>query len=189
MTVLPMGSMDSTAQQYAIDTFGRRLDKDNRLRSDLRNGVKPVIWLRPSGIVHPGMALPVDESRLSRLYEMIAKGLIHYHVGQPLPDDYLMTVFSLTDAGMAMFKHHILSLGPDQFKNCSLADGLFRYQCTFNPEDRFFSAWVFELYGDLNLCGLTDDKQAKRVRPAVIVLPPANDDLMDSLRSVICGPE
>jgi len=172
MAVFPFGSVHDTAQEILHTKVRRRLEKDQRLHRRLRDGQRDVVVANPDGSTQSTIAIPFDYKQCSDLFAMIIKGLLWHHFRSPLPGNYIVRLFPLTDYGLRLFKQHILSLSPDEFEQASLADGAFKYEFTRNPEDPFFSAWVLDFYDSLNMCGVTERGRLLPVHIAALTGPP-----------------
>ncbi|OGN89711.1 MAG: hypothetical protein A2Z74_01820 [Chloroflexi bacterium RBG_13_46_9] len=100
-----------------------------------------------------------------------------------MPSSYVVRLFSLTDHGLGLFRKFILSRSPDQFQDVSLANGAFRYQFTRNPADPFFTAWILNIYGNLNMCDIGDNGRLHRSYIAALTGPQAVNRIADAIEA------
>lgn len=180
MSIFPFASNHPAAQSMLMTKVKRRLEKDQRLARNLRNGQKDILLVNPDGRIDTTIGLPFDQKRSLQLFKMIIKGLLWHHWRSPLPAHYIVRIFPLTELGLREFKEYILNLSPERIQRVVLAKGAFAYEFTSNQDDKFFSAWVLDIYDSMNMCGVTDRGQLLRVHVAALTGPPEIEKLADA---------
>ncbi|MEW6358636.1 MAG: HNH endonuclease [Planctomycetota bacterium] len=151
--VLPFGSNHEAAKELLTTKVARRLDRNLKLRRQLRDGQENVWVQEKSGLVLPSMSLPFDGEKFVDLCEYIVRGLVWHEWAVVVPHDYAVGVLTVSDQGLAIFSKHCLSQSAHLRKSVSLANGAFEYTCNCNNEDAALSAWHIRFYGILNMGG------------------------------------
>lgn len=185
MAVFPFGSEHHAAQDMLETKVKRRIDKNPRLRRQLQQGLKDVSVVKPDGSTDTTFCIPFNHEQTFNLFDMIIRGLLWHHCRSPLPSSYVVRLFSLTDHGLGLFKKLILRLSPDQFQDVSLANGAFWYQFTRNQDDPFFTAWIFDIYGNLNMCDIGDSGRLHRYHVAALTGPQEVNRIADAIEAMM----
>lgn len=118
----------------------------------------------PSGrVLGPGISIPVDGRRLSRVGERIIRGLFFHVRGEPLPPTHEASAYA--EEALAEISRdsradlHQLIIQPALAGTpIELGDGAFRCWHHFVREDPLVSGWVLEFYGDFRMFGVTIPK-------------------------------
>jgi hypothetical protein len=185
MAVFPFGSEHHAAQDILRTKVKLRLEKDQRLLRQLQQSQKDVTVVNPDGSTDTTIAIRLDDEQTLNLFGMIIRGLLWHHCRSPLPSSYVVRLFSLTDQGLGLFKKLVLSLSPDQFQDGSLANGAFWYQFTRNPDDSFFTAWILDIYGTLNMCDIGDNGRLHRSHVAALTGPQEINRIADAIEAMM----
>jgi hypothetical protein len=139
MAVLPFGARHADARTN-LDTLARpRLLKNAKLHSELTEG------FRRSG----GTAIPIDHTRLEKLFEMIATGLLWHHWNVLLETGHSATAAIFSSAGEFSFSQIFYSWKTPLRVSGNLGNGTFCYegaQATDSPQS---SIWRFSMYGGI----------------------------------------
>ena len=180
MAVFPFGSEHHAAQDILRTKVKRRLEKDQGLLRQLQQSQKAVTVVNPDGSTDTTFCIQFDHEQTFNLFDMIIRGLLWHHWRSPLPSSYVVRLFWLTDHRLGLFRKFILSLSPDQFQDVSLANGTFWYQFTRNPDDPFFTAWILDIYGILNVY-VDDNGQLLRCHVAALTGPQEINRIADKI--------
>lgn len=163
MTVFPFGSEHHAAQEMLTEEVRNRLDENHRLHRELREGMDKVRILNSGEENKSTISLPIDEDKITTLFEMIIKGLIWHHFKVFLPSTHILRVYSFTEYGLDLFEETILSLSQEMLEKHSLAEGGFNYTFTRNRNDPTITAWVLSFYELVHICGVTDEGELLQV--------------------------
>jgi hypothetical protein len=136
-TALPFGGQhaESSASLALVE---RRLAQNQRLRRELASGME-----RDQG----HLVVPLDTSRLLRLFEFIAHGLILYHWGTPLPPACRAKAMMLTPEGQVLFDQLVTASG-DRVAD-DLGEGTFTYRGLRDGASPENTVWQFKVLGGL----------------------------------------
>lgn len=136
----------------------KRLDKNLKLKRELKNKMGR-IWLKSkSGLVLPTMTLPIKGNKLVQLFSMIVRGLYFDNWKTVLPGNYFVEIYSFNLRGLIYFHDNVLSKAPTNFLQKDLGDGIFNYCCTKGDEDSGISAWEMSFYKGIMIIGNSDEK-------------------------------
>ncbi|MEO6012746.1 MAG: hypothetical protein ABIQ30_04060 [Devosia sp.] len=170
--VLPFGGRhdDAVASIEATET---RLGENLRLKRELEDGLE--LGASPDG----SSLVPFQDEHLRGLFEMIPKGLLWYHAGVYLPENYGALAFAAPSG--AVEPNPNFGPGAETYRG-NLGNGVFEYEGVTNPSDRFSSAWVFKLFGGAKF--LTDAHEFGEDADRMVALTgPA--DMFDELRAQV----
>jgi len=160
--ILPFGSNALFAKDMLAEGVPPRLDKNLKLRNELRKGSRRV-WIRSqSNLIVPSGSVPLRGGELIKLLKMIIRGMAYYHWKTIIPSNYYVEVYSVTDDEIDYFRANILSGFAESYMNLNIGDGCFIYSCTRDPEDPGISAWEMSFYGARVTC--SSDKGELRQR-------------------------
>jgi len=156
-TVLPFGGWhaDSSA---ALARVERRLAANRRLHNELAAGME-----RNQG----ALVVPFDSTRLCRLFEFIARGLVTYHWRTTLPDSCQAKAVILTAYGQEVFDRLMTAQG-DHVAN-DLGGGTFTYRGLRDRASPEKTVWQFTAFGGLRF----SDAAAVPTRIGTLIGPPA----------------
>ena len=111
----------------------------------------PARLFTESGIyVEDGVAIPLDVSRYTLVFEMMIRGLYYYHFHQTLPEKYKVKVNQMS---IGSVKNLVASL-PSCSGPYNLGD-VFSYLYVYAEEDQAWSSWYLAFYNSIIVTGLT----------------------------------
>lgn len=141
--VLPFGGEHSRARENLAEMVPKRLAKNKKLHTELRNGMSYIGTGKSRRLV-----LPMRQHAIPELFNYIAKGTTWFHWQTMIPSDSYIKSMGLTDIGQEFFKY-LLSLSTKNRINNTIGNGTFSYvgSQADNPEQ--MTVWVFEIYGGL----------------------------------------
>lgn len=124
-----------------------RLAKNSGLFMALKRGLKSVFISHNGGSWQPEMSIPLDGERLIQLFELIAKGLAHWHWGIYLPSEmYLVKSAFVTSPGCELFEGLLARNAKNRVQE-SLGNGEFVYEGMQSAECPELTIWRMSLYG------------------------------------------
>jgi hypothetical protein len=153
VTVLPFGSDHPAASNLLHSKTKARLQKNKKLLKEIQEG-KNYIWLKKGkGPYLSTMTLPFDYKKFESLVKYIVRGLVYDLWKTYITDDYFIKILSLTSEIADYFHKHILTMSPENRKEKIFGEGVFRYICTCNSDDKSLSVWYLEFFKNLNIYG------------------------------------
>jgi len=184
MAVFPFGAVDPVGAEMLRTRAKQRLAKDQRLLREIQEGKEDVLYVSPDGTQCKTLAIPFDWRGSFELFEMLILGLLWHLNRSPLPDTHAVRLLALTESGREWFRGSVLALSPDKYQEMRLGGGAFSYRFTHNAEDAFFSAWILDVYGSLNICASTEDGRLFRVFVAALTGPDAIGGIADRIEEL-----
>ena len=152
-TLFPFGSLHDSAKEMLKTVAPKRLDKNLKLKRDLKNKMGR-IWLKStSGLVLPTITLPIQGKKLVQLFSMIVRGLYWHNWKTILPRDYFVEIYTFNLRGLIYFQDNLLFKAPHNFIKKDLGGGVFNYSCTRGDEDMGISAWEMSFYKGIMIAG------------------------------------
>jgi hypothetical protein len=122
----------------SLALVGERLAQNRRLQRELAQGMERV---------EERLVVPFDSTRLCRLFEFIARGLITYHWRAPLPPHCRAKAVILTADGRALFDRLISAAGSHIAND--LSAGTFTYRGLRDAITPEHTVWQFTAFGGL----------------------------------------
>ncbi|MBG0808935.1 hypothetical protein IY145_06055 [Methylosinus sp. H3A] len=153
-STLLIGSRHPEANRYRREKVQPRLDRNRKLRKELNIDAPPVLT-KINGILQPMHAIMIDADKISRLLQLIVKGLYRHHYGKPLPHEMAPDVSMIRPEAEASVWASVSHLFPPEAPrvNCDLGRGSFRYSGVQSPMNEGFTAWMIGLHGQIPLHG------------------------------------
>jgi len=145
--VMPFGGQHADSSKNLSTMVLPRLEKNTKLFAALKQGVKRSVARLGSGLWVPETTVPIDSERLIQLFELIAKGLAHWHWGIYLPSNTCVVKAAfLTSPGCKIFEKLMAQRAKDRVKE-NLGDGVFVYEGAQAAECPELTVWRMSLYG------------------------------------------
>lgn len=156
MAFLPFGSNHESAREAVQLDVRRRLERNKSLSRELFQG-QTIAWLPDeAGLFLQTIQLPVQEQKVSRLFELIAKGLLWHHWHTILDPVHEVTAMLLTDYGVDAFREKFFA-GAHDSEIHEIAGGGFRYIGRCSSENPQLSVWMMQIYGGAVFAGRNGD--------------------------------
>lgn len=149
-----IGSRHPDSKQYRSEKVAPRLNRNQKLRADL-NIDSPPTWVNLNGVLQQLHVVKIDPDKITRLLEMIVRGLYRYHYGKPLSSEMAPDVRMMRPEDEAAMWAGISEYFPPEVPriNRDLGRGSFTYACVQSPAHEGFTAWVIGLHGNIPLHG------------------------------------
>lgn len=184
--VLPFASEHPAALQGQHESLKRRLMRNASLQRRLQAGIGRVRVQRGDGSVEEHLALPFDGKVYLQYLEMVGRGLVWREWDEAVPAEYLVRAYTMTARKFAAFEEQILGLGNETRVQREYPEGALVYTGACAVEDRSFSTWKIDLYGNVFLA--TNDLAGgyHEIATAVVTGPPDLSETMARMQDY-CG--
>ena len=150
-TVLPFGATHSHAIKVLEELVPRRLEKNERLKNELTDGLKKSEGL-PSG--EEDLTIPIDGDKVIALFGFIARGLAWHYRPDSLTPDHDVKVLTLTKDGKKLiWDDHISRMKGDEQVSENLGEGALAYDAIIAADSFHLSVWRFDSIGGAKLQG------------------------------------
>ena len=116
----------------------------------------------------PAVTLPLHQEPLTRLFEFIAKGMAWYHWRVVFDQGSAAWSGILNLAGEAIF-NPFMSAGTVDHVGDEVGAGTFAYAGTRARDNPQMSAWVFTIYGGLEMSGDPDAPHERVSKVGVLI--------------------
>ncbi|MDR6820936.1 hypothetical protein J2X76_006136 [Neorhizobium sp. 2083] len=146
--VLPFGGLHSGARENLTTMVPKRLARNKKLHQELAVG------MRISEVGKPTV-VPLDTSRLERLFERITVGLVWHHWECYLPATHRVEAALLSPHGEAFFDS-LFAMPPKERAFANLGNGTIEYAGARSHGEETFSIWRYRVYGGLQMTGDID---------------------------------
>lgn len=151
-TVLLFASQHADAQDMLKKLAPKRLNKNLKLKRELKNKSER-IWVKTSSeLIVPSMIVPIKGDSLKQLFSMIIRGLYWHNWETILPADYKVEILTINFQGLLEFRENIL-LDTTNVIQHNLGDGVFHYRYIKADDDPGISAWEMYFYNGINIVG------------------------------------
>lgn len=145
--VMPFGGQHTDSSKNLETMVPPRLAKNNKLFAMLKRGMKSVFSSHKGGRWQPEMTVPINGEQLIQLFELIAKGLAHWHWGIYLPSETcLVKAAFFISPGRELFDG-LLALNAKDRVHGNLGEGVFVYEGAQSAECQELTVWRMSLYG------------------------------------------
>lgn len=149
-SVLPFGGRSPQSSDILNRLVPPRLEKNQKLHHVLAEGQSREL-VDEDGQLREVMAVPFESEKLTRLLELVAKGLVAHHAASPLPEGVHVACGMVTAAGEQVFAPYFAMNG-HRFSGAP-GGGLFEYEGVQSIEHPATSIWRFRVYGGLKAMG------------------------------------
>jgi len=151
LSVLPFGGNHPASSAILAGQVPRRLEKNRKLHAALAGGKREVLLRNENG-VSESLTLPFDSTKLSRLFEFVAKGLVQYHWELRVPADYFVGAGFLSREAERFFEQLMSRCSRAEARG-DLGRGLILYQGVQTVDNPLTTIWRFQLYGGIQFGG------------------------------------
>jgi hypothetical protein len=151
MIVLPFGGRHADASENLARLAARRVAKNRRMQRALASGSSKV-WVRERGLYQRTTAVPLDWSKVERLFALIAKSLAWHHWKVLIGTDCFANAHALHGAAKIEFAKMMVQRAAARV-NLDLGRGTFLYQGAQGVDNPCVTVWVFSIYGGLRASG------------------------------------
>lgn len=163
LSVLPFGGNHPASSAILASEVPRRLEKNRKLHAELSDGKREIVMRTRHG-VREALTLPFDSDRLGRLFEFVAKGLVHHHWQVRVPTDHFVGAGFLSTEGERLFEQLMMRRSKAEARG-NLGLGLILYQGVQALDNPTTTLWRFQLYGGIQFGG---DPEAPTQAPSTI---------------------
>lgn len=149
-----IGSRHPESQRYRSEKIVPRLIRNRKLQAEL-NIASPPSWINVNGVLQQLHVVKIDSDKITRLLEMIVRGLYRYHYGKPLPSEMIPDARMIRPEDEPAMWAGISEYFPPEIPRIvrDLGRGSFTYTCVQSPAHDGFTAWVLGLHGNIRLHG------------------------------------
>jgi hypothetical protein len=153
-STLLIGSQHADGDRYRQEMVRPRLDKNLKLRSQLRVDHPPQL-VKVAGLCRFMHAVTINAAKVTELLQLIVRGLYHHHFGKPLDPDWYPDVTMLhPDHEAAMWAQIQCYFPPGTERvGANLGRASFLYSGIRSPGHAGFSAWKLAWHGCIPLHG------------------------------------
>ncbi|MDE2383701.1 MAG: hypothetical protein KGO53_03700 [Alphaproteobacteria bacterium] len=144
-TVLPFGGRHPDSSNRLNEDVPKRLRANLRLHREISSGTTRV-WVRNNGIFSRTLAIPFDGTRIEKLVDYIARGLMFHHWGVALDGNCAIEVLTLTFAGEAFF-NQMKQWESSQLVFGNIGNGALIYEGRQGTDNQSISVWELSLLG------------------------------------------
>lgn len=155
LSVLPFGGVHSNAEKNLSIDAARRLKKNNKLQTYLRQGMSHVHHPREGTDQERRLGIPIDGNKLHKFSELVCKGLLWHHWKCLVPSEYTVKAFTPSPAGLD-FVGSLFNMNTTHRINANLGDGTVRYKGSMGDPDKCLSVWALQFLGGITI---TDESQ------------------------------
>ena len=147
-TLFPFGGRHKHAGKNLTDQVPKRLEKNRRLHSEMRDG-KVDVSLVQGEETDSTFALPIREGAIEALFKYIVKGLAWHHWKVYLDNEFSIEVLVLSDIGKDFFQREFFSKNSAQRVLEKLGDETIIYEGMQGIDCPQVSVWRFHMYGGM----------------------------------------
>jgi len=151
LSVLPFGGNHPAFSAILANEVPRRLEKNRKLHLELSEGRREVVMQTQHG-GRESLTLPFDADRLGRLFEFVAKGLVHHHWQVRVPTDHFVGAGFLSNEGERLFEQLMMRRSKAEARG-NLGRELVLYQGVQALDNPTTTLWRFQLYGGIQFGG------------------------------------
>lgn len=146
--VLPFGGRHSGAHENLTTMVPKRLVRNRKLHEEL------AVSMRTPDLGKPRV-LPLDASRVERLFARITVGLLWHNWGTYLPPTHRVESALLSPSGEAFFDR-LFALDAADRASDNIGNGSIEYVGARSHGEDAFSIWRYRVYGGLQMTGDID---------------------------------
>ncbi|MEP1216688.1 MAG: hypothetical protein ABJM11_16660 [Marinobacter sp.] len=148
--LLPFGGRHKHSGQNLTSQVPKRLDKNQRLHRELREGQSGVRHIQGDKALNT-FALPIREGAIEALFEYIVKGLVWHHWRIYLDQQFPVQALVLSDHGREYFDRELFSKSAAQRVFENLGDSTVIYEGSQGVGRPEITVWRFHIYGGIIL--------------------------------------
>jgi hypothetical protein len=149
--VLPFGGRHGDATVALTEMAPNRLARNAKLHRELAEWREASRSKESEGTSRPTLTIPFDGSVLEHLFDFIVRGLVYFHWGTTLDEQYGVRLITLTRTGEHAMSY-IFSMNARQHVNVNLGDGTFCYEGKQSDYPQL-TAWRFLIHGGMTMAG------------------------------------
>jgi hypothetical protein len=147
--VLPFGGRHKDAHTNLEKMASRRLEKNLRLARQIAYG-RENIWSKENSLFQLSMKIPIDSSKINKLFCFIVKGLLWHHWNVLLTSNTFIRAGCLMKVAEIAFQN-FFDRNANQRVNIDLGNGTIHYEGAQGIDNPELSIWKFSVYGGLKL--------------------------------------
>ena len=157
---LPIGSTSDTAMAVLEKDIERRLERNKKLARELKFGAQLRWEESESGLILPGLKLPLNADFVEALFSMMGRGLIWHHYSELLDPSCHIEARALTPVGEKKFKSDFFpSLNGCVFDD--IGNGGFQYVGRQARENPRLTMWLMRFYSGMTFSEFSSDENSQ----------------------------
>lgn len=170
LSVLPFGGVHGNAEKnLSVDT-ARRLSRNNKLKSHLRDGMSYGFISREGDKRERRLCIPIDFDRLHLFSEFVCRGLLWHHWKCRVPNEYSVKAFTPSPTGLE-FLESLFNMNTAYRVNANLGEGTVRYKGSMSEVDQCLSVWALQFLGGITVIDESQDFVFEHSAVAILVGP------------------
>ncbi len=173
ISVLPFGGMHSGAKENLSSLVPPRLDKNLKLKRELKSGMKYVWSKEENGTPKKNLTIPFDGERYVGLFKYLVKALSWHHWRVYIETESIVFTTALSKYGKKMFHQHLFPLRAQNKVNEVIGNNTVEYTGVQAVDDNQITIWEFETYNGLVVSNSIDEGFHKSTSIGAISGPPS----------------
>ena len=134
----------------------RRLKRNQKLHRELAIGHSRLWTKEPSGLLVNALTVPIDDKKVEKLIEFIARGLMGHHWGVVLGPECFVDVLSHTPPYGALFQRFAEMKARNRVK-VDIGDGALVYEGAQGTDNPQMSVWKISILGGVKMTAVNDE--------------------------------
>lgn len=156
LSVLPFGGVHRNAEKSLSVDAERRLSRNNKLKSHLRNGMSYGLISRERDKRERRLRIPIDFDKLHLFSEFVCRGLLWHHWKCHVPKEYSVKAFTPSPTGLE-FLQSLFNMSTAYRVSSNLGEDTVRYKGSMSEVDQCLSVWALQFLGGITVA---DEKQS-----------------------------
>lgn len=152
-SVLPFGGRHPDAKEHLFQQVPQRLEKNKKLKNDLRVG-KKYGWL-PDGSM--ALGIPFDGEKFIKLSEYISRALSWYHWDTLIRQESFIYAMNLTSRAEEFFQSFLFKLNAKNRVNRIIGKNTVQYRGEQGVDNDQLTIWQFQFFNGLELSSSVDN--------------------------------
>lgn len=149
VSVLPFGSHHADANEHLADSVQRRLEKNQKLKRDLKAGMQ-YKWFLENGRKVQRLTMPFDGKRYTKLFKYIVKGLVWHHWKNVINQSTFVYAATATELSEKLYDKYVFSLNAKETIDNIIGKNTIRYHGSQGMDNQL-TVWKFQMYNKLEI--------------------------------------
>ena len=165
--------MHGDAKENLSSLVPPRLDKNLKLKRELKSGMKYVWSEDENGTPKRNLTIPIDGERYTGLFKYIVKALSWHHWKVYFETESIVFTIALSEFGKKMFHQHLFSLRAKNRVNEVIGNNTVKYTGVQAVDSNQITVWEFEIYNGLVVSNSAEEGFHKSTSIGAISGPPS----------------